>query len=83
MEHVRDNIRPGMRESEVGAMFEGHVHAIGTGYEGKVELARGVHARLVGAGDPHLHRDRRPAGARGRADAARDLGLRRRLLVAT
>jgi Xaa-Pro dipeptidase len=43
MEHVRDNIRPGMRESEVGAMFEGHVHANGTGYAGgRVELARAL-----------------------------------------
>ena len=49
--------------------------------QGKVELARALHARLVGARDPHLHRDRPPAGARRRADAARDLGLRRRLLV--
>ena len=48
MEHVRDNIRPGMRESEVGAMFEGHVHALGTGYQGKVELARAF--TLVWAG---------------------------------
>jgi Xaa-Pro aminopeptidase len=48
MEHVRDNIRPGMRESEVGAMFEGHVHAVGTGYQGKVELARAF--TLVWAG---------------------------------
>jgi Xaa-Pro aminopeptidase len=42
MEHVRDNIRPGMRESDVGAMFEGHVHANGTGYAGKVALARAL-----------------------------------------
>ena len=48
MEHVRDNIRPGMRESEVGAMFEGHVHANGTGYQGKVALARAM--TLVWAG---------------------------------
>jgi Xaa-Pro aminopeptidase len=41
-EHVRDNIRPGMRESEVGAMFEGHVHANGTGFDGRVDLARAM-----------------------------------------
>jgi Xaa-Pro aminopeptidase len=40
MEHVREQIRPGMAESEVGAMFETHVHAVGTGYQGKVALAR-------------------------------------------
>ncbi|PYU50299.1 MAG: hypothetical protein DMG53_03150, partial [Acidobacteria bacterium] len=40
MEHVRDHIRPGMKESEVGAMFEGFVHGVGVGYKGKVEMAR-------------------------------------------
>lgn len=39
-EHVRERLRPGMRESEVGAMFEGFVHATGVGYEGRVEMAR-------------------------------------------
>jgi N6-L-threonylcarbamoyladenine synthase len=28
MEYARDNIRPGMKESEVGAMIEGHIHAV-------------------------------------------------------
>jgi Xaa-Pro aminopeptidase len=41
MEHVQERIRPGMKESEVGAMWEGFVHGHGTGYAGKVELARG------------------------------------------
>jgi Xaa-Pro aminopeptidase len=40
MEHVRERIRPGMKESEAGAMFEGFVHATGIGYKGKVEMAR-------------------------------------------
>jgi Xaa-Pro aminopeptidase len=40
MRHVRDNLRPGMKESEVGAMFEGFVHGVGVGYEDKVEMAR-------------------------------------------
>src|SRR5258708_32388538 len=40
MEHARDNIKPGMRESEVAAMIEGHIHAVGVGYKGKVEMAR-------------------------------------------
>jgi Xaa-Pro aminopeptidase len=40
MDHVREQTRPGMRESEVGALFEGHVHSVGVGYEGKVEMAR-------------------------------------------
>ncbi len=42
MEHVRERIRPGMRESDVGAMFEGWVHANGTGYRDRVELARAM-----------------------------------------
>jgi Xaa-Pro aminopeptidase len=41
MEHVRERLKPGMKESEAGALWEGFVHAEGTGYEGKVELARG------------------------------------------
>jgi Xaa-Pro aminopeptidase len=40
MEHTREHIRPGMKESEVGAMYEGYVHSIGVGYQGKVEMAR-------------------------------------------
>ncbi|MGH9556871.1 MAG: M24 family metallopeptidase [Terriglobales bacterium] len=40
LEHVRQNMRVGMKESEVGAMFEGYVHGVGVGYQGKVEMAR-------------------------------------------
>jgi Xaa-Pro dipeptidase len=40
MEYAREHIRSGMRESEVGAMIEGHIHAQGVGYKGKVEMAR-------------------------------------------
>ena len=40
MEHCRQNMRPGMKESEVGAMFEGFVHGVGVGYKNKVEMAR-------------------------------------------
>ena len=41
MEHVRGLLRPGMKESEVGALWEGYVHGAGTGYRGQVWLARG------------------------------------------
>jgi Xaa-Pro aminopeptidase len=41
LEDVRNKIRPGMRESDAAALWEGAVHAHGTGYEGKVENARG------------------------------------------
>jgi Xaa-Pro aminopeptidase len=40
MEHTRDQVRAGMKESEVGAMYEGFVHSLGIGYKGKVEMAR-------------------------------------------
>jgi Xaa-Pro aminopeptidase len=41
LEDVRASLRPGMTEAEVAAKWEGTVHAHGTGYEGKVENARG------------------------------------------
>lgn len=40
LEYVQEHIVAGMRCSEVGAMFEGFVHANGIGYLGKVEMAR-------------------------------------------
>jgi len=40
MDHAKRNIEPGMKESEVAAMIEGHIHAVGVGYKGKVEMAR-------------------------------------------
>ena len=81
MEHVKGRIRPGMRESEIAAMWNGWVHDHGTGYDGRVELAQRLLSRLVGPRDPHLHGHRQPSGPGARADAVRDLGLRRRLLV--
>jgi Xaa-Pro aminopeptidase len=39
MEHVREHIRPFMKEAEVAALWEGYVHGAGTGWRGKVELA--------------------------------------------
>jgi Xaa-Pro aminopeptidase len=40
LEHTRDRMRPGMKESEVGGMYESAVHGFGVGYKGKVEMAR-------------------------------------------
>jgi Xaa-Pro aminopeptidase len=40
LEHVREHLREGMKESEVGALFEGHVHAVGVGFEQRVAMAR-------------------------------------------
>src|SRR6476619_2656145 len=34
MEHTREHMRPGMKESEVGGMYEGFVHGLGVGYQG-------------------------------------------------
>jgi Xaa-Pro aminopeptidase len=55
MEHVQGLIRPGMRESEVGALWNGWVHDHGTGFEhpafdGKVELAFGFSLVWSGPG---------------------------------
>ena len=50
MEHVRDRLRPGMSEAEAAALWEGHVHAAGTGYKGRVEHARGYSLVWSGPG---------------------------------
>jgi Xaa-Pro aminopeptidase len=39
MEHVRALLRPGMRESEAAAIWQGFAHGQGTGWNGQVELA--------------------------------------------
>jgi Xaa-Pro aminopeptidase len=39
MEHVREQLRPGIREAEAAALWQGFVHGEGTGYRGAVELA--------------------------------------------
>jgi Xaa-Pro dipeptidase len=39
MEHVRDRLRPGMKESQAAAIWQGFVHGEGTGWKGRVELA--------------------------------------------
>jgi Xaa-Pro aminopeptidase len=40
MDYTREHMRPGMKESEVGAMYESFVHGVGVGYKEKVEMAR-------------------------------------------
>ena len=40
MDHTRAHMRAGMKESEVGGMYESFVHGLGVGYKGKVEMAR-------------------------------------------
>jgi len=49
MEHVRAELRPGMKESEAAALWNGFVHGEGTGWERKVELALGF--SLVWSGE--------------------------------
>jgi Xaa-Pro aminopeptidase len=49
MEHTRGHLRPGMKESEAAALWNGFVHGRGTGWEGKVELALGF--SLVWSGE--------------------------------
>ena len=86
MEHVQARLRPGMRESEVGAMWNGWVHDHGTGfdhpaYEGTVELAHGFSLVWSGPGIRSFTATGSRLDPGARADALRDLGLRRRLLV--
>jgi Xaa-Pro aminopeptidase len=50
MEHVRSNLVPGMKESEAGAIWNGFVHAHGTGWDGMVELAHGFSLVWSGPG---------------------------------
>ena len=50
MEHVRAELRPGMKESEAAAIWQGYVHGAGTGWEGKVELALGFSLVWSGPG---------------------------------
>jgi Xaa-Pro dipeptidase len=40
LEHTFERLRPGMKESDVAAIFEGYVHANGIGFKGQVEMAR-------------------------------------------
>jgi len=50
MDHCRLLLRPGMKESEVGAMWNGFVHGAGTGWNGQVDLALGFSLVWSGAG---------------------------------
>ncbi len=40
MQYTFERMRPGMKESEVAAIFEGFVHSTGIGFKDKVEMAR-------------------------------------------
>jgi Xaa-Pro aminopeptidase len=50
MEHVRRELRPGMKESEAAAIWLGFVHGEGTGWVGQVELALGFSLVWSGPG---------------------------------
>ena len=50
MEHVRGELRPGMKESEAAAIWQGFVHGEGTGWQGKVDLALGFSLVWSGPG---------------------------------
>ena len=57
-EHVRDSVARGHeRGARSAALWEGFVHGEGTGWEGRVGTRARLHARLVRAGHPHVHRD--------------------------
>lgn len=50
MEHVAAELRPGVKESEAAALWQGFVHGQGTGWKGKVELALGFSLVWSGPG---------------------------------
>ena len=51
MEHVRERLSPGMKESHAGALWNGFVHGEGTGWDGgKVGLAHGFSLVWSGPG---------------------------------
>ena len=50
MEHCREHLRPGMKESEAGALWNGFVHGEGTGWKDRVELALGFSLVWAGPG---------------------------------
>src|SRR5437763_2441593 len=50
MDHCRLLLRPGMKESEAAAIWNGFVHGSGTGWRGKVELALGFSLVWSGLG---------------------------------
>ena len=50
MEHVAGELRPGMKESEAAALWEGYVHGEGTGWKDRVELALGFSLVWSGPG---------------------------------
>ncbi|HEX6221331.1 MAG TPA: M24 family metallopeptidase, partial [Acidimicrobiia bacterium] len=40
LEYVEERLEAGMKTAAVAAMFEGHVHEVGIGYQGKIDMAR-------------------------------------------
>jgi Xaa-Pro aminopeptidase len=50
MDHVAGELRPGMKESEAAAIWEGFVHGEGTGWKGQVDLALGYSLVWSGPG---------------------------------
>ena len=80
MDHRKLVIEAGMTEAEIAAEWEGFVHGEGTGWEEGRPCA-GLLARSGQGPTSDLHGDDVPPRRRARADAVRDLGLRRRLLV--
>jgi Xaa-Pro aminopeptidase len=50
MRHVAEHLRPGMKESEAAAIWQGFVHGEGTGWHGKVDLAFGFSLVWSGPG---------------------------------
>ena len=69
LEHVQRALHAGHDRGQVAAMWEGAVHAIGTGYRGKGRERARLRARLVGA--RASRRSRRRATARSPSTSRR------------
>ena len=50
MDHCREHLEPGMKESEAGALWNGFVHGEGTGWKDRVDLALGFSLVWSGPG---------------------------------
>jgi Xaa-Pro aminopeptidase len=50
MQKVAEHLRPGMKESEAAALWQGFVHGEGTGWRGRVDLALGFSLVWSGVG---------------------------------
>jgi len=61
MEFAKKEIRPGMKESDVAAMIEGHIHAVGVRLPGQGRDGPGLYIGMVRQGDRNLYGHQPPS----------------------